>query len=309
MLSTLTGNNSFLLKAELDKLVTTFVAEHGDLALERIDGEEAEYDRIRESLESMPFLASKKLVVLRAPSANKQFLEKAEALLANISEITDVIIHEPKLDKRTAYAKYLQKNTEYKEFSELDAPSLARWLCEEAKRSGGDLSIADANYLVRRIGPKQQLLANELKKLLIMGTPIDRKLIDNLTEPTPQSSVFDLLESAFGGNYRRVMELYEEQRSQNIEPQQIIALLAWQLHVLAVCVWSGGKNSGEIAREAKLNPYVVQKTMGLARDLTKSQVKSYTHKLLELDEAIKTSAVQVDDALQAYLLGLRTISL
>ncbi len=60
MLITLTGNNGFLLKAELNRLVKSFLAEHGEMALERIDGEEAEYDRIRESLESLPFLASKK---------------------------------------------------------------------------------------------------------------------------------------------------------------------------------------------------------------------------------------------------------
>ena len=48
------------------------------MGLQRIDGEEVEYDAIREALESLPFLASKKLVVLRAPSANKEFVEKVE---------------------------------------------------------------------------------------------------------------------------------------------------------------------------------------------------------------------------------------
>ncbi len=102
-----------------------------------------------------------------------------------------------------------------------------------------------------------------------------------------------------------MLELYDEQRRQNVEPQAIIGLLAWQLNVLAVCVWAGeDKSSQEIAKNAKLNPYVVQKTMNLARGLSKAQVKGYIQRLLELDEAAKTSAVQLDDALQAYLLSL-----
>src|SRR3954468_14390041 len=100
MITTLTGSNHFLLKAELDRLVSEFVAEHSDMGLERLDGEEAEYDRMREAIESLPFLASKKLIVLHRASANKQFVEQAEQLLTNLSESTDVILIEPKLDKR-----------------------------------------------------------------------------------------------------------------------------------------------------------------------------------------------------------------
>ncbi len=304
MITAFSGSNSFLLKTELNKLVNAFVAEHGDFGLEKIDGEEAKYDRIREALESLPFLASKKMVVLRAPSANKEFIENAEGLLTNLPETTDVIIYEPKLDKRTAYAKYLQKNTDFKQFNELDENALAKWLADQATVQGSTLYSRDARYLVRRIGPNQQLLNSELQKLLIMNVPVDRKLIDNLTEPTPQSSIFDLLEAAFGGEFKRVLELYEDQRRQNVEPQQIIALLAWQLHVLAVCAWAGNATSGEIAKSARLNPYVVQKSIPLAKRLSTSKVKSYIGRLLELDEASKTSAVQTDDALQAYLLSL-----
>lgn len=303
--TTLAGSNSFMLQADLHARVRDFLSEHGDMALERLDGEEASYDRMREAIESMPFLASKKLVVLRAPSSNKEFTEKAEKLLENVSETTDVILHEPKLDKRTAYAKYLQKKTDFHEYKELDGIALGRWLVEAAKQSGGSISVTDANYLIRRLGPNQQMLSSELQKLLTANKSVTKEIIDNLTDPIPQSSIFDLLEAAFAGNHKRMLELYEEQRRQNVEPQAIIGLLAWQLNVLAVCVWAGEDQSSQsIASKAKLNPYVVQKTMSLARGLQKSQVKDYIQRLLELDEATKTSAVQVDDALRAYLLSL-----
>ena len=40
MVITITGENSFALGHELKRLVSSFVAEHGDMALERLDGEE-----------------------------------------------------------------------------------------------------------------------------------------------------------------------------------------------------------------------------------------------------------------------------
>lgn len=305
--TTLAGGNSFGLQRELQARVTAFLNEHGDMALERLDGEETSYDRMREALESLPFLASKKLVVLRGPSSNKEFVEKAVALLDNLSDATDVIIVEPKLDKRTAYAKYLQKKTDYQEYKELDAMALSRWLVEEAKAAGSSLKPTDATYLVNRLGPQQQLLATELQKLISTGKPIDRSLIDGLTEPVPQSSTFDLLEAAFSGDYQKTLALYEDQRKQNVEPQAIVGLLAWQLHVLAVCAWAGEDHTAQdIARDAKLHPFVVQKSVNLARRIGKARLRVHIERLTKLDEDLKTSAILADDAVQAYLLSLTT---
>ena len=303
---TLAGSNSFGLQRELKKRVDAFLAEHGDMALERLDGEEVSYDRMREALESLPFLASKKMVVLRSPSSNKEFVEKAQGLFENLPESTDVIVVEPKLDKRTAYAKYLQKKTEFTEYKELDVNALSRWLVDEAKEVGSSIKPTDATYLINRLGPNQQLLATELQKLISTSKPIDRTLIDSLTEPVPQSSTFDLLEAAFAGDFQKTLALYEDQRKQNVEPQAIIGLLAWQLHVLAVCAWAGDDRSAQdIAKDAKLHPFVVQKSLSLARRIGKARLRAHIERLAQLDEDLKTSAILADDAVQAYLLSLR----
>jgi DNA polymerase-3 subunit delta len=124
MITILTGRNSFMLQQELQRIINKFVSQHTDMGLERLDGEEVEYDRIREGLQSLPFLASKKLVVLRDGSANKQFLENAEKLLKDIPESTDLVIVEPKIDKRLSYFKLLKKIGDFKEFNELDGMGL-----------------------------------------------------------------------------------------------------------------------------------------------------------------------------------------
>lgn len=307
MITTLTGENSFGWQRVLRQLMAEFVAEHGGLALERIDGEEADFARLQEAVNSLPFLSAKKMVVLRAPSKNKEFTEQAEQILANVPDTTEVIIVEPKLDKRLSYYKYLKSKTDFNEFNELDQSGLTSWLIGRAKEQGSTLGSSEARYLVERIGLNQQLLGNELDKLLLYSPAITRKTIDLLTDETPQSTIFQLLEAAFDGQSRRLLKLYKEQRALKVEPPQIIAMLAWQLHVMAIIKTAGQSSIEDIAKDAKLNPYVLRKSQSITLHLSLPDLKKLISDLLAIDTQSKRSAIDIDEALQHYLLGLAII--
>lgn len=304
MLTVLTGDNGFALERELRKLVDDHVAAHGDLDVERVDVAASGADRVREALDSVPFLGGKKLVILREPGADKRVSEQAEQLFGGIPETTDVVVIEPKFDKRLNYYKFLKKHADFREFPELDVSGLSRWLAQEAKSAGGSIGAADARYLVERVGSDQMLLANELDKLLLYDPRITRHTIDELTEATPQGTIFQLLEAAFAGDRRRALRLYAEQRAQSVEPPQIIAMLAWQLHVLALVKTAGERPPDTIAREAKLNPFVVKKSVGIARSLSRSDLRRLTGDLLKIDVDIKRTSTDPDEALRNYLLRL-----
>lgn len=304
MIVTLSGANSFALSSELSKLTDSFESEHGDLALERIDCEEKDFEQIQAALTSLPFLASKKMVILRNPSTSKQFAEQVEQLLSDVPETTDVILVEIKLDKRQAYYKYLKKETDFREFSELDLSGLATWLVAEVKRHKGEINMSDARYLAERVGLNQQLLSNELEKLVLYEPQVSRANIDLLTDATPQSTIFQLLDAAFAGNTKQALTLYEEQRAMKVEPIQIVAMLSWQLNVLAIVKTAGDRSSQEIAKEAKLNPYVVSKSQGIARKLSLTELKTLVKDLLDIDTKSKSTNLDTDEALQHYILKL-----
>jgi DNA polymerase-3 subunit delta len=305
MITILSGENSFLVQQHLRQQVRDFVAEHGDMALEQLDGEEAEFDRMREALQSLPFLASKKLVVLRAPGANKQFAEAAVDLLTELPESTDLIIIEPKLDKRTAYFKLLKAQKNFHQYDELDANGLSRWLVTYAQEHGGTLGQSDARYLVERVGANQRILGNELKKLIQYNTNVTEATINLLTERAPQSTIFELLDSALVGNHKRTLELYQEQRTMKVEPQQILALLGWQLHILAVLKTAGERDVQVIAKEAKLNPYVVRKSQSIARRMSMQDLKQLIKETLDLDIRLKSESIDADDAIQNLLISIK----
>jgi len=304
MIITLAGTNSFGLTNELHRLTAEYLKEQGDMGLEQLDGDDVSYERIQEALTSLPFLASSKMVVLKKPSANKFFVQNAEQLLLELPETTSLILVEPKPDKRSSYYKFIKKSTDYREFNELDNQGLAKWLVATAKEQGGTLTAADASYMVDRLGVNQLRLSNELEKLLLHNAVITRQDIDLLTERTPQSTIFELIEAAFSGDTKRMMRIYDEQRQQKVEPQQIIAMLTWQLHILALVKTAEQRSPQAIASEAKISPYVVQKSVIIARRLGAQQLKDDIKRLLSLDLRLKKEAVNADDALTSYLLQL-----
>lgn len=304
MTVTLTGANDYARQQALDGLVAAFVATHDELAVERLDGQEAELSQVTAALTANSLFTSHKLVVLRQPGANKQFAEQVEHIFGQVPESTDVIVVEPKLDKRLSYYKFLKSQTDFREFPQLDVAGLANWLSDMAKQQGATLTPADARFLVDRIGPNQQLLFNELSKLALYDPHISRQTIELLTDPTPQSTIFELLEAAFAGRGKRAMELYAEQRALKVEPPQIVAMLAWQLHVLAIIKTAGNRSDTDIAKEAKLNPFVIRKSHAIARQLSRSDLQQFINDLLDIDVRSKRTAIDADEALQHYLLGL-----
>jgi len=302
MVTVLTGTNDFARRAELKRLSSAFVAGHGNFGLETIDASEVDFGRLLESVSSLPFLAPRRMIVLINPAGNKSLVENPNELLDAVADTTDLVIEERKFDKRLVLYKTLKKLASMQEFTELDERSLATWLSAEAVTRGGKLAAKDAIYLVARLGTNQMMLSQEIDKLITYEPQIIRQSIDLLTEPLPQSSVFDLLDAAFSGNRRRTLELYQDQRKQQVEPQAIMGLIAWQVHILAVVKFNEKDGADSIAQASKLNPYVVRKTMNLTKNLSQKKVKDLVAKALALDVRLKSEMIDADDAVQHFLL-------
>lgn len=309
MIRTLSGENDFLLAQEQNRLIHECIEHYGEYALERIDGEEADLQNVVDALGSLPFLTEKKCVVLQQPSKVRGFSDDYASLLDSVSDAVEVLIVEPKLDKRTGYAKYLQKKTEFMAFDALDPAQAPSWLQKEAEARGGQLSRSDAQYFVRRCGSNQFMLHNELDKLVAYSPSITRETIDLLTVPLPQSSLFDLLDAALAGDVRQSLRLYQDQRAQGIEPQQIVAMLARQLQLLAVVMTApAGTQSSKIAAAAGVHPYAISQIQKLARSIDSAQLPKLITQLRQIDRTQKSQSVDLDEALTYFIVSLETMS-
>lgn len=302
MITVLTGSNSFLLHQKLAALTDAHIQQQGDMSYERIDGEEAEYSYIIDALQSVPFLAPKKLVILRSPGLNKEFTKQYEAVLADMPETTDVVIVEPKVDKRSSYYKWLKKYTDFQEFTEMDERALSRWVVDRAAECGSKIALKDATYFVSRLGINQQLLDSEIQKLSLVYTNITQAGIDEVTESTPQTKIFDLLDAAFAGRTEKALHIYNEQRHMRVEPQEILAMVGWQLRQVALAKTAGTKH--DLVREAGMRPFPAQKAQQIARRITFARLKRLIRTLTDIDAQSKREPIDLDEALKVYITTL-----
>lgn len=304
MIVTLTGSNSYLLKRRLDDLTAEFINKYGQHSLQRIDAGEVELEDILGAVSSQPFLSERKMLVVRDLSANKPAAETIEQIISSASDSIDLILYESITDKRTTYYKTCKSKTQLEEYLELDGQKLTKWLVSEANLQGGSLQMGDANYLVGRVGENQTLLASELDKLLLYSPKISRENIDLLTEPTIQSKVFELLDAAFGGHKERALKLYGEQRAQRVEPQAILAMIAWQLRLIALAKYKGERSPAQVAKETGVNAYPMSKAIGLAQKISDERLKTMVSEALDIDHRGKTTSLDMDEALKTYIVTL-----
>lgn len=297
----LTGDNAFERRRYAEEVIQKFVQEHGDLAVERFDDETVSPATITDAVQSMPFLTSAKLVIVSGLS-DKGDLEQIAEL--SVPDTTDLLVIIPKPDKRASYYKKLSKLPGFKNFEQASPSNLPAWVATTVKQQGGVISNSDARYLVDRVGTDQLLISNEIDKLITYNPTITRQSIELLCEPLPQTSIFQLIDAAFGGDMTLAEKIYREQRAQRVEPHAILGMIAWQLHILAVVKTSSGSSVDDIARTAKLNPFVVRKSQGIAKRLSGAHIAVMVHRAQQLDTALKTAPIDADQALQNLLLQL-----
>jgi DNA polymerase-3 subunit delta len=81
-------------------------------------------------------------------------------------------------------------------------------------------------------------------------------------------------------------------------------MLTWQLHIVALIKAGGERSPDQIAKDAKLSPYVVKKSVNIARRLSLQDLKDHIDRLLNIDIKSKTTTYDIDEALQHFLLKL-----
>lgn len=298
MVYAIVGSNWYLVKQALDLIVGGFQKEHGDLAIERLQGSEVEYSEIVAALSSVSLFMSTKMVVVYDLSGNKGAAEHIDDLLKLASDDAQLVIVELSVDKRSSYYKQIKKLKNFKEYSELSEDALVPWARGYVKDNNGTLSMPDAQYLIRRVGANQTMLERELSKLLQYGPIITGDTINELTEQTPSGTIFNLVDMVFSGDVSGALRMYDNQRAQKVEPQAIFGMFVWQMHIVAVCLAAGSKNSMQISQETSLNNYVVSKAQAIARRMGSKKVIEFLDLLRDIELTSKKQTYNFDDAMR-----------
>ena len=304
MIYTLTGKNLFALRQKLRTISDEFKA-GGSESIEYFYADELDgFDQILDAVRSLSLFDDSKLVIVHNFAQNKSLLENVETILEATADSTQLVLVDQKLDKRGKAYKLLKQDTELHEFNELDDVQLQRWIQDRVNELDATITPNDARYLVQRVGAKQQQLEQEIQKLAAYDPEISKDSISQLVDATPQSKIFDMLEALFKDDSRRMWQLYTEQRNLGEEPQKIIAMLTWQLQQLTYAVHAPNKTVADLTK-AGMSPYSANKTLKMAKDISKDELKQMIRELARLDKISKTTA-DVDATLEVYLSEVST---
>jgi DNA polymerase-3 subunit delta len=190
---------------------------------------------------------------------------------------------------------------------------LNEWVVRRARAQGYRIAPEAARTLVESLGDDLRMLAGEIDKLgtyVGAGGEIRLEDVEALTPVSRQTKVFDLTDALARRDTGAALRLLHELLANGESPLGIVALTAFQTRALmqVKLLTERGLGSYQIASTAGLAPFVVEKSLPLARRFTFAQLESAHRTLLGIDVALKRSRMTPELALDLLVLEFGKVS-
>lgn len=290
MIHFLYGPNSYALLRKVQQLQRGFIAEYDTHGLERIDGENYPPERLPELLQGMSLFASHRMVILKNASQQRALWEALADWADKTLDEVQLVLVEANPDKRTKTFKALTKFTNVYVAENLSEGQATTWLVEEATSRNGHLTRKDAQFLIGRVGLDQGQLSSELDKLVVHDA-INEGLIIDLTEASPHSTAFELLDAVIAAQPQRTKNIIDEIKGSE-DPYKLFGLFSSQVHTLALVVAAGSKISAQqVAKDSGTHPFVISKISKAAHHIGWGEAKQIIDTTAELDDRMKSSGI------------------
>ena len=282
-------------------------------------------DEIAAVVQSMPFLAERRLVVLHDPLTGMQsstvrnqfkgLLEKAPPTTALVLVINRPLI--PHRDRRKGKQHWLQKWAQEhegrvyeKELFLARGPEMVRWVQKQARETGGEITSEAAAILANLVDEDPRIAVQEINKLLAYvnySRPVDPDDVDHLVAYVGGGDVFAMVDALGEGNGSKALRMLH-QLLEDDDPLRLFGMVVRQFRLLLLTreLLDSGYREDEIARELKTYPFVVRKLIPQTRNFSIESLEDIFRRLLDIDEAIKTGKIEGDVALDTLITALTT---
>lgn len=320
----LNGEDEFAISTFL----TTLQGRMGDKATAemnttRLEGRSLAMDVLTNAVSAMPFLSPRRLVIVTNPLAklnSPTLREKFTALLEQVPPTTALVLVEYRLltgerDRREGKLHWLEKWVQQagdraliRTFSMPRGGAMIQWIQERAKIMGGQFTSEAAERLADQVGDEPRWLDQEIRKILTYVNykrPVEADDVDHLTPFSRQGDIFKMVDDLANHKGRDAQGMLH----QLLEEQDSILIFGmvvrqFRLLLLAREVLDGGGHESDIIRELKISPFVARKLIPQAQHFTQKTLEGLYRRLLELDEAAKTSQIEGDLALDMLVVSL-----
>lgn len=298
------GPNTFFSQRKLKEIIEKYRSKHkSGFNLVKIESTEEGFEITKDSIETVSMFSGKKLIIIENLfSSNKNIQNKFQEYFEKINifekeEISVVIFENREIDKRNKLFKLLiKKSFKKQEFLDIPPFKIRKFIEEETKILEGKISHSAIDELILFFGNNLWEIENELKKLIIYknGETIEKKDIENVCTANVDLNIFKTIEAISKKNKKEALKLISEHFEKGENEIKILSMIVYQFRVLLKIksLLDEKKSFFQIQKISRLHPFVIKKTLPIAKNFSQEDLKNIYKKILETDFSIKTGKVE-----------------
>ena len=302
MILFLYGQDTYRSKKKLEEIKAKFLrdVDPSGLNMAILEGGKTDAAEMRGAISSAPFLAKKRLVILKnaidaAKKADDAVLASA---LENVPEETILTVFEEAagedLDGKEAFAR-LRGGKFYPEFTPLTPANLAGWIAQETKARGAEFEKEALRLYSNACGNDLWKVSTELDQLAAYAKSqsgqITLEIVRSLANIRTEENLFDFLDAVGAKRLDRAAQLLERLLEQGESEVAILSRLQAHMRSLLVCAdlsETGGVTKDKLSRTLGLHPFVAGKVLSQTRYFTRAELANLYDWLIEADRKLKT---------------------
>lgn len=286
-----------------------------------LDGRSVSVEQVETACQTLPFLADRRLTVIKYPQALMQNGANRKRILDSLETLPDkcaVVLFEPQplqspRDKRNGIQHYLQKwaasmgGKVYVRESIL--PHMPGWIIQRARKMGGEIEPRAANRMSSLVGSDVYLAEHEIVKLLTYVNyerPVTEADVVELTALQQDGFIFDFVDALGDRDRKKAVNEFHRLLADS-DVQNIFGMIVRQFRLLVqsreIIDQRGGER--EIASKLGVPGFVGEKLAHQAKQFSQAQLDAIFHRLLEIDSRLKTGQMSIDLSIDLLIADLR----
>jgi DNA polymerase-3 subunit delta len=299
------GEESYLRKAYRNKLKDALSNPNDHMNVTYYEGKETNPLEVIDLAETMPFLASHRLIMIENSGFFKNSCEQLADYLTDAAESTYFIFIEVEVDKRSKMFKTVKNLGRAVEMVKQDEQKLKIWAAGIIKRSGKNVRENTLNLLLSRTGTDMENLVQELEKLICYAH--DREIIvdedvEAICTTKVSNQIFDMVNCIAEKRQKRALELYYDLLSLKEPPMRILFLIVRQFNLLMQVkdLLQKTSDAKKIGEKTGLYGFIVSKYITQSKRFRMAELRQVLTDCIEAEEAVKTG--KMNDVMSVELL-------
>lgn len=301
-----TGLNQFALRREKLRWIQEFAIKHGQENLLSLDGSDVSLQTMLDGVSAAPFIASNRLIVIvGVPKLAKEDMRR---VLEAVHPACVLLFADPAPDKRLGGLKELLAIATVKQFSPLTERQLREWVSSFARECGSCIDMPAIKRLLLIVGPEQDMLSQELRKLALgAGRAITAEHVELLAVPSGDQEIWQLMTLLSHGDLQSSLNYANILLRSGEDPYSLWKILLWMVRCLvgvSLCLSEGERNPAKIALSADVNVSTVKTLLPLAQKISTLALKGLVDWAVIADCEMKTGDIRATAESSQELLAL-----